>query len=159
MILPVGGIVATQTGCGDDNGGPYTNGNGEIIYDNFNIGGHPIIVESRAGEIPEDKIGQIQGRLDGIAIDNPDLVAGLQSRNVKIIVEDAPAYESGESYRVVNANTIAIRSEFLLSANNAALRGALENGFIQMLLDFAKALDKAKLQIAFGPNNQWVKTL
>jgi hypothetical protein len=134
MILPLGGMVATQTGCGDDNGntnGPIENEHEYKLY----LGDQLIIIDDQSKSITKEQALLLQGPLNVIAKDefDADIVAGLKLRNnVRIIVEDVPAYESGH-YRVVNANTIAIRKAFLLGANETQLRNAIASGFRGML--------------------------
>jgi len=103
----------------------------------LNLGTIPVVLEDQTGQLPAERVIAIQAALTTFAnsIDAVDMGAMtlLTGRNIRIIIEDVPVYSNGNTrYRVVDGNTMCLRYESLITANDAQTRGPVRDGLRAM---------------------------
>jgi len=101
-------------------------------YD-LNLGEIPVVLEDQTGQLSATRVGIIQAALTTFATSSDpadtEAMALLNGRNIRIIIEDVPAYTTGNAhYRVVDGNTMYIRYERANTATDAQVLVAVRGG-------------------------------
>ena len=94
------------------------------------MGTFPVVIEDQTGELSESRIMMIQDVLREVATSGSgNTMSNLINRgngNIKIIIEDVPAYTTGNGrWRVQDGRTAYIRYEIVSTENSVQMRGTI----------------------------------